>query len=279
MFVYTTTMAIKFSKKRRGFKRRAVKRRPLRRRKAPVAIKKLVRREIARNVENKDTSKFNLSVPIRSVAHGSFASQVFQLNPSAAAMNINQGTGQGGRVGNVIKLKKLTLKGTIVPQPYSAGSNPTPQPVQVKVWIFYDKLATPHALLNPYAAGDFFQYGGSVANFQNDLADTWLPVNEDRYKVFATRTMKVGVANSNGTGASADSQFWTNNDFKLNSNFSFNLLPYAIKTQKYNDNTADPSCRGLYVMFVPSYAGGGPVDNAATVANVAYVINCEYEDA
>jgi len=259
------------------------KKRVLRKRKAPGAIKKIVRREIARNTENKTNTAYNLNFPIRSVAHASVASQCFQVNPSAALMPIVQGTAQNQRVGNVIKLKKLTIKGTLVPQPYSASTNPYPQPVQVKIWVFTDKLSTPNALLTPVATGGWFQLGGSSVGFTNDLADTWLPVNEDRYKVFATRTVKLGPSISGGLSADPNvqgtAQFWSNNDFKLNCNFSIDLLPHAIKQQKYNDNSADPSCRSLYVMFIPSLAGGGQADNTVTLANLAWVVNCEYEDA
>lgn len=166
-----------------------------------------------------------------------------------------------------------------MPNAYSASVNPFPQPSQIKVFFFYDKLATPNALLDPAAANDFYQLGGSSVGFQNDLVDQWLTVNADRYRVLHSRTFKVGHANSNGTGPTPDAQYFSNNDFKLNANFSFDLTPHVIKHVKYNDNTSDPSTRGLYCMFVPSWASGGAMGSAITCAGVQWTLSMEYEDA
>lgn len=266
----------KSSKNRRVSKKRVFKKKSTRR---PSALKKMVKREIARSIENKSVQTYNLGLPIRSVIHGSFGSQVIQVSPCATALAVNQGTGQGARIGNNITIKKLRFKGTIVPQVYSASVNPNPQPVQIKMFLFYDKLAAPNDVINPQSSNDFFQFGSTTTGFHNDLIDMWAPVNTDKYRVLTTRSFKCGIASNNGTGYVADAQAYNNNDFKLNCNFSIDLTPYVIKHVKYNDNSSDPSTRSLYCMFVPCYAGGGAIGGSITAAGTQFMLDMEYEDA
>lgn len=142
----------KFAKKRRStFKRRVAKRRVAKR----PALKRMIRREIARNVENKRAQYYNYDKRLYATGNVSFPTDnIFPVCVDPNAIVINQGVGQGQRVGNSIKTKKLVFKGTIVPFPYDATFNPQPLPMQGKMYIFYDKTE-PTDVPNPQAASDF----------------------------------------------------------------------------------------------------------------------------
>lgn len=263
-------------KKRKVIRKKTFKRRSAKR---PSGIKKMVRREIARNVEDKTQQTYNLGLNIRGPTHANFDDQVVQISPCATALTISQGTGQGSRVGNSIKIKRCMFKGTLVPIAYDATVNPTPTPLQVKMFLFYDKLAAPNDAITPKASNDFFQNGNSSTGFHNDLVDMWSPVNADRYKVFYTKIFKLGYAEYAGTGVNVAQQGFANNDFKFNQNFNIDITKYMVKHLKYKDNSSDPSTRSLYCMWLPSYATGATIGSTINCAGVQYMLDIKYEDA
>lgn len=263
--------------RRKSFRKKTVPKRRPKKGVRKVTIKKMIKKEIARTVENKTLQAYNVGQPIRSVIHASFPSQIIQVSPGSALLPVSQGVGQGNRIGNTINLKKLWIKGTMVPQGYSASVATVPYPAQITIYVFSDKLSEPNAILP--TPTDFFQAGNGTRGFANDLVDCWADVNHDRYQVFYKKTFKLGFANYNGTAALPDPQFFSNNDFKLNQNFSINLLPGAIKKVKYNDASTDPNCRSLYLMWVPSRADGGGYSSSETAAGVQWTLDMVYEDA
>jgi len=240
----------------------------------PSSIKKMVRSEIARTVENKTKQAFNYGKNVYGSADTNFPDNVIELGPSTV-MVVQQGTSQGTRIGNRIKTKSLIFKGTLVPQPYQA-SNLSPQPVQIAMWIFYDRT-DPVAL--PQVSTNFFQDGSSSKGFQNDLTDLWSPVNTDRYRVLAKKTFKLGFGAYEGTGISASYQAYHNNDFKLNCNFSFDLTKHYPQIVKFDDNSSTPTTRGLFCLIVPFYGNGGAIANGQITVGMQYMQSYVYEDA
>jgi len=261
---------------RRKYKRKNAKRGG--RKGSGKALRRLIKRELSRQVENKSVQFFDYDQRLYASPNVSFQTDnIIPLGPSAV-MPITQGTGQGNRVGNSIHTKKLMFKGTIVPLPYDATFNPVPMPVQVKLVIFYDKL-DPMTQPNPTYHGDYFQNGSGVKGFANDLVDMWSPVNKDRYRIFTTRTFKLGNADYSGTGASAGGHYFANNDFKMNANFSINLTKYYPKVLKFSDATTTPSNRNLYAMFYYCLANGGAALNVGYMLGMQYMLDYTYEDA
>ena len=117
----------------------------------------MIRKEIARNVEDKNSQLFVTNNLLYVPGGASFPTyNIFPVGIEPSAITIPQGTGQGDRIGNRIKTKKLMFKRTLVPLPYDGTFNPVPQPVQVKMWIFYDKT-NPTDIPNPTVSNDFFR--------------------------------------------------------------------------------------------------------------------------
>lgn len=266
-------------RRKRTFKKRRPKRRFAKKRGAKrPAIKKMIRREIARNVENKTVQIFNFDRTLGDVTEPNFdSSNVFALGPDPASILINQGTGQGGRIGNRIRTKKLTLKGVFTPAFYHATYNTQPTPQQIKVFIFYDKT-DPNALPQPATAADFFQNGNSARSFAGDVTDMVMPVNADRYRVLTSRTYKLGYSTFTGTGSAQPAGNFSNNDFKMNCNFSIDVTKYYPKDVRFPDNSALPTTRGLYCMVICSPANGLGAA-AQRPVTMQYVQDYRFEDA
>lgn len=269
-----------YSRKSYASKKRTYKRKSYAPKRKVTPLKKMIRREIARNIENKTTQSYNYNFPIRPATSASFQNNVFELGPAGSGMTIAQGTGQGQRIGNTIKTKKLTWKGTIVALPWDTSTNPNPRPQQVKLFVFYDKT-DPTAV--PQPATNFFQDGNSSKGFQDDLADLWSPINTDRYRVLTTRTFKLGYSQYAGTANTPANQgaqqAFSNNDFKLNCNFSVDLTKYYPQIVKFNDNNNIPTTRGLYALWITCAADGTVWTSTWITCAAQWVQTYEFEDA
>jgi len=248
------------------------------RKKSTVGLKKMVRTEIARNVENKTFQYLGTSYDILPSTSAGFDANIIPCYPAPSYLAITSGTGQGNRIGNSIKIKNLAIKGVLFPRPYNATSNPTPSPVQIKFWFFYDKTQ-PNAVPTPATSADFFQFGNTSIGFQNEFFDHKMPINTDKYRVLTTRTVKVGYSSYSGTGAQPQSGNFNNNDFRLNANLSVNLTKFCIKHCKFRDTNTLPTSRGIYMMAQPIYADGSAMGLNTIPAKMEYMMSVTYEDA
>lgn len=229
--------------------------------------------------EKKHSNVLDLGTSIfpSSAAAATLDLNINQISPGTGSFNIAQGTSQSQRIGNRIRITNCRLKGTIVPNPYNATTNPGPQPCVVQMFIFYDKTATTSYPI-PFTNNDFFQFGSTATGFSNDLVDTWAPINTDRYRVVYRRQWKVGFATNAGTGANAGQQQFANNDFKLNCHFNVNVTKWLVKNVVYRDNNIDPSTRGLWFTFVACAADGSNYGSAIIPAHYQYTQDLDYTD-
>lgn len=269
---------------RRSYKKKAYKRKSYAR-KAPAkksSLKKMVKREIARNIEDKTFQVFNDAHDILPSNSGGFDATIIPVTPfSGAYLTITQGVGQGQRIGNRIKIKKLKFSAIVYPQGYNVTTNPTPAPCQIKFWFFYDK-EEPQTVPTPQTNGDFLQYGNTSIGFGNRLFDHLAPYNQDRYRVLCTRTVKVGYAEYGGTGATGSIPTQgnlANNDFKLNAKVVVDLTPYCVKNVIFRDTAATPTTRGIYMMAEPVYANGSAIAAATIPCRMNWLQEIVYEDA
>lgn len=267
---------------RKRVTKRTYKRRASRGVKRPT-IKRMIRREISRNNENKSRQLYisNFIPASSGSAPAVFnGSNVLPIGVDVGGITIEQGTGAGQRIGNRVKTKSLMFKGTWVPLPRDAITNAVPTPVQLKMWIFYDK-SRPTDTPQPFT--DFFQLGNATQGFQNNLVDLWAPVNTDKYRVLATRQFKLGTADyiTPGTGNAYqnNNQLFRNNDFKMNCNFSWNLTKHMVKAVKFNDNSTIPMSRGIYLMVAFCAADGTFIGDDDFPVRMQYALDYHYEDA
>ena len=240
-------------------------------------LKKMVKMEVSRNIENKTYSTYFSNQQIYPSNSPNFQSSINPVSPYAGYMNIVQGTSQGTRIGNAIKIKSLNFKYIISPNPYDAVTNQQPQATNVIVWVFYDKS---NPVNIPTIGSDFLQLGGSATALQNSLIDCTAPINTDRYRVLYKRIHKVGYNEfSGGSGTNPAAGYYSNNDYKMNVSGSINLMPYIIKNVKYNDAAATPTTRGLFIVFQAVKATVASYASTQVPCMAVLTSTMEYEDA
>lgn len=251
-------------------------RKPLRKPGAKM-IRQIVRKEFSRQVEDKflrsSASGALGSNPNTYLPFGTWdTNNILDVN-SILVNGITQGTGQGNRIANRVKLTKLMLRGSLYP--LDAVTTPT----VVKMWVVTD-------LQNPYngtstdiavsqqTGGNWFEDGNSVAPLQNNLRDLQLTLNTSKYRVYTTRTFKVAnSASPNGVTPGG------NNDFKSLINYKINLLKYVPKYVKWQDNATTATFqRKVFVCFQCVRSNGST--SSDTTANVGHIRTFEvrYED-
>lgn len=263
--------------------KRTFKRKSYAKKSSKTPLKKMIRREIARNVENKVAEIYNGSAQYFSSNSANWiTSNVVPMGFVPTALTVNQGVSQGQRVGNKIKVKKLFLKGTLIPEDYSATSNSTPCPVQVRL-LFISDRAAPASV--PGSLTDLFQFGGTTQGPLGNLTDMWAPVNTDRYSVHASKTFKLGPASlgnstaaqyPNGTSAPGAN---SNNDFKLNQNFHFDIKKMLPEFVTFNDNTTAATSRVVSMVVLIARADAALYAAGQLPVVAQYMVHCEYEDA
>lgn len=269
-------------------KKRMLRKRPIRRKakRSVKAVRRIVRKVLNNDAEVKCiqyVASANLvpSSPANSIPAG--ATNIIELGFDGVNVACNQGTGQGGRVGNKVRTKRIVMKGTLCPLEWNTTTNQNPRPIEIKMVIFYDK-SDPNAVPNPFAGGTAgpFQGGNGVNVFTNYLSDMWMPFNADRYRICATRTFKVGYAAYTGTATTAGNQTanqaYTNNDFKLNHKFSIDVTKYYPKNVRFPDNSAIPTTRAIFAMFFMAAADGTNLPDVMRPIKMSYMQSVSYTD-
>lgn len=247
----------------------------------PKNLKKYVKDIIGRNVENKQAVPYTANnqkiYPYGLGANGPHQLTCFDL--TTPINGIIQGSDNGQRVGDSIKVKKLTVKGMINLDSSKANNEQyRKNPMYVRMFIGrrQDVILDPNTY-GTTAFSDFFLSGPFSSNPQNFPTDMWRDVNKNVYRIYKTRLFKIGMsAPSNNP---ADSNSW-NNDFKYSIPFSFDLSKH-IDIVKYRSGQVQNTTQGIYMWFVVCWANGYAVEplTSLTPLEIHFDVNADYEDA
>lgn len=278
-----------FPKKKRVVKPSKPRRTNLRRRKVvkksgrPTrAFTKMVQQVVSRNVENKSRQAFREAMPcIYPQPGGNYIEYgLVPISPYDATgtivdstISILQGTGQGQRVGNVIKTKYAVVKGVLRP---TTNLDDSPKPLEVVMYIFKMKdqsSGNTLAYANDVVANNFYQRNNTHNGVTGSLVDIVSAINTDMVQLYYKRVFKVGTSTGDTTGGNP------NNDFAYNRKFSINITKYLPKIIRYNDNTDTPSINPLYMLLLPYRADGSIRAENEGGCFCDYQINYVYEDA
>jgi len=267
-------MAIR--KKRLLRKKRIVKKR-FSKPKVSLSIKKYVKRTIHSQIENKCVQVNPGPVGFGNVLE-SPDFNVYPMAPLSLYWTISQGVGQASRIGNTIKVRKTYLNYVLVPLPYNATTNATPQPCEVRLMLGYVKNTPCFAPV----AGDInqlFQSGNSSIAPVGSLKDIVSVYNKDYWVIKKSWTHKVGYAQYGGTGVSVAQQSFTNNDFKYNVVKRLDITQHMPKTCIFNDSSATTNTKNLFFMHYAVAASGGIYTATSLPVSIEYWIDFHYEDA
>lgn len=257
--------------RRKYGKKRVVRRRPRysagRKGKSKRAFKARVKRVVRRMAENKKVTLPFVVRPLCLSSNGqSLSDNVLTCSPSSGTQNaftVNQGTGNGARIGNRVTTRKCVLKYQMNASPFDATTNMIPRPVHVRVLFVKSKLEPSSNLLagqiiGPGAAGaKLFEQSQTTCGFQGTLQDLTRKVSTDSYTYLSQKTFKLGFAAYGGTttstGVVQGNQFYSNNDFKLSRYGSIDITKWCPKTVKFND-AGDVNCPWVFaiVQVVPA---------------------------
>lgn len=252
-------------------------------------VKAYVKKAIAVEVENKQ-ARFLVTNPIgiaNAVNTTTWAlNNVRQLTPNTGELSIVQGTSQGTRIGNRIKIKSATLDFNLFPNADTAGSgtNVIPEPQLVDFFIFSLKTQSDsQAAASTVTLASFFQNGASASGFTGASADWLQKPNKDQVIVYYHKKYKLGASiYESNTAKQAELYWFANNDFKILINESIDLMKHGYpKTLVFEDNNVIPQTRQLYYVISPADVDGFQNGSTTTALpiNMNYAINVEYEDA
>jgi len=236
------------------------------------AMTKVVKRVLQSQVEEKEYSTYgaNQTITTASASQPTFISCM----PS-----ITQGTSQGGRIGQEIKIKYARVKGYVNLLPYNVTTNPLSTAVMLKLWLCSSKLTNLNGLSNTACSTGFFETGAGTAGFQGNLLDMLLPNNKDEWTIFATKQFELGTTYASGTGPVGTGGYFDNS--KMIIPFNFRFEKHFKGPIKFNDNASSlngnyPYNRNLYLIFQAVYADGSSA--AVSVAEFHHSLNIKYTD-
>lgn len=257
------------------------RRKPLRK-KAPKkptvseSVKSYVNKVVHSNIEDKCV-QINGGYSFGNVLE-STDMNAYPMCPLSAYWSITQGVGQGGRIGNVIKTRKVYLNYVLRPLIYDATTNPFPQPQEVQLMLGYVRNTPSFAPV----AGDIqqlFQAGSSVTAPVGSLRDLISVINTDYWVIKKKWTHKIGYASSTGTGSNANNQYFANNDFRLNVVKRLDITKFIPATHMFNDGGVTTNAKNLFFMQQAVTSDGGINNSTRLTANIEFWIDFHYEDA
>lgn len=275
------TVKVRRSNRRRSGGRRRGARFARTRRVSRASVKRVVKRVLARETETKtcETGMQSSNLYYPTNLANFMTNNVVRLSPGVN-FTIAQGVGNGQRIGNRIKLRRLWFNYTLRQRVYDVSSNPTPRPLNCRMVLFYNREdPTDVDPTGPYPVADFFQLNNTTNGIAGQEADMLQPFNTDKYRILATRSFKIGHAAYNGSGAVPDRQQYANNDYKMTVSGKWDVTRYVPKIVRYNDTAIQPMSRGLFmvVFFAPA---DGTTGVATTVPmQLTYWQQAKYEDA
>lgn len=196
------------------------------------------------------------------------------IGPGTSSYLIAQGTGQGDRLGNVIKVKKCILKYYLTPIKQSDSLNPVPVPQLVRVWIgnIRSNLAQkPDAV----TIGELYAGGNNSFPPTETVDDMMAPVNADKFIEKYTCVHKVGHAIYSGA-LTPFSQF-ANNDYSESTFATVDCTKFFKSKLYFNDNALDTDSN-LFMWMEAVNCDNSQYLNGPTVKMV-YNIEFVYEDA
>jgi len=257
--------------------------------KARKFVRDVVAAQEEKKVQEYTVPAFYLANPVNTT--GFTAQNVWELTNSESgsqSIAIAQGTGQGNRIGNKIKITKSLLRIILSPYPYAATYNTNPAPQDVRVVMF--KLKGPDRGLTEAATcfsttGNCFQSNNTSAGLDGTYLDCIRKLNKDVLTVYYDKVVKVGMASNTdaASGGTASYGWFANNDYKFNQFLEIDMLKNGYPKQfQYNDTSTSPyGYNPLYIAVIPSNCNGGAHANTtnARALYASYQIDVEFTDA
>lgn len=247
------------------------------RRGSRVSVKRVVKSMLSREIETKsrqtDADEVAMGYPLGPSWPNN---NVIPLGFNPAGLQILQGAGEGQRVGNKIRVKRVRWNFVIRAMPYNSSTNPLPQAQNVRIVLFYSRPA-PTATPNPIS--DFFELNNTTQAIEGTLQDMIAPINEDTYRKLAERSFRIGWQDYFGAGGVGATTTGSNNDYKLTATLKWDITKYLPKMVRYIDNTATATSRGLFACVMVAPADGSTGASGRAPIAMRWWLDAAYTDA
>lgn len=266
--------------RRRFGRRRAYRKTGLRKRrgvrKVSKVVKRYVKNTIHKQIENKEIIDYFANNTLQTLASGVNTGVCCrQLLPLPA-----QGSASNQRTGVQLKVVRGVIKGHINIKPYDVATNPVGTPLLGKIWIFRDlNISGTQAISSgSYTTyfDDFFKGSGTNLPFQGNPLDMSLPINDQKFRVLATKTFQIGATSNTSTGPVGSGGYFDNS--KMSVPFYFNWGKFCKKQLKYPDYGTYPINMNCYIVCQVVRADGTS-SGSYQMAEWHAVNYIKYEDA
>ena len=228
-------------------KKTLLKRKSKAKRTAKAPLSKTIRREIKKieisNAEHKSQSYSVTAQPIQ-VFNG-LTNTLTTIDCTNVLYNITNGSQDGARIGNRIKLSSLRVSGSLNIVLSAAITN-----VYIRVVLLRKKVGvdTPNGTFN-----NLYQLGGSSVAPTGTTQDLMRNINRDFYTVYGSKHFLLGSSD-------AVTSTLAGNDTSISKMFNFSIK--GNKNIIYNDTTTFPTNCSFYLIFIPCLANGFAISTA-----------------
>lgn len=230
-------------------------------------IKAVVQRVIGRQAETKVSQEYGTLVPITlqagvtSMNQNSYCITAGSSNFTTASNIIIKGISQGQRIGDEIRVKAHYFNYQMTMRPYNATTNPTPEPVVVKLWWVRPKTSqslgvTEANYISNLTTSNFFEHDAtSECGLAGDMGDLMKKIDRDNYRVFASRTHKLYYAGTLGAPSGVQPGFfgYANNDFNFMATGRIKIKGFNVK---FNNSNGNPQNQPIFCIIQVLNADG-----------------------
>jgi len=242
----------------------------------PKSVKRYVKKEIHRNIENKNFFVNN------QVGFGS-ALESPDLNFAPILWypgyhTLGLGVTDGARISNQVRIRKVILSYVIVPLPYDAATNNVPQPVHVQLFLGRLKQAK-SVLPTSTDVATLFNAGSTSFGPSGGLIDlnSARSINTGFWDIKKTWEHKLGYAVDKNI--STTYQEFANNDFKYNVVRRMDITKHIQKLVQFNDSSSQVQNGNLFFGYQAISATGNATGATQLLCRMNYSITITYEDA
>ena len=272
-----------------AYAKRYVKRRPLRRKRRKVQNKnvvKIVKRELHRNIENKQVTKFVTPIRVATSFPSTLQNGMYSVIPDTYAPGsaAELASGNGSRIGQQLKPLSLRLSANFYP---TTSDIEALAPIWFDLYVFKIKKIKDSSLYDSQgvietanffrptnsAGGDAF-YSGAVQNwYQNINTDVIQILHKRRFKMCPTN-LEVSASVNDGR--------WRDNQCIYTGQCQVPLSKHLPSTLKYtNGSDTRPNNSAIFATMVATSGIAGATGPAPSVVygNVSFMSTMVYEDA
>lgn len=199
------------------------------------------------------------------------------LGPSSTTYLVSQGAGQGQRIGNVIRVKKVILKYYLFPLPYDVETLTTPMPQLVRIWI--GNVRSDLSVKPDYTyMAKLYQSGNLAVPPTSTVDDMLAPINKDLFVEKASRVHKVGHAILDPANPNVQlNQYFSNNDFMVGPMGTIDITKFFRTKLHFDDTTNTPDSNVFMWMEAVNCDNTQSLEGPSV--KMVYNVEFVYEDA